>query len=585
MNLSSSKILAGLRAGWTWLAVAEPWSLRGEQQRPAPGRRMGAELTLALVMALLAVLIEWAFDAGPARTAGSGVGAGLVTLLRRRLPVPALIVACLLGTVLPGMALVQMLAGWSAGRRVVGTRRAVVAFSLAYLAGMAALAVHPGAGVPLTPSNAVILTLVYLAMVVMPGLVSRYWTQRKTLLHALQERNAQLLWERRMIAGQARLMERQRIAQDMHDSLGHQLALIAVHTGALEVDPELTGRQREAVGVLRTASVSAMHELREVVGILRDGVEAARPGPADETGRAARGTAGVAELVETARAAGNTVELRTEGEPRPLAAAADHAAYRIVQEALTNAYKHAPGAPIGVALRYEPDSLVVEILSGPPRTPAGDVVSGGQGLTGLRERARLVGGMVHAGAVDGGGFRVAGVLPYGAGESTPLAAAVDDVRWQPPAGLPGDGGPAMDWNAAGRDIMMGELDASMRRGRNSGLGLGCGVAIGALFLVVMAVGAVLWLVVDEFDAGMIDTEEYDRIKVGTAEREVRDRLPEGGTFTTEGLDRKGPPKPDGSECLVLMSSEMTDTLTTEPVFRFCFRDGKLIEKKAYHTER
>ncbi|MDJ0380770.1 histidine kinase dimerization/phosphoacceptor domain-containing protein [Streptomyces sp. G-G2] len=77
-----------------------------------------------------------------------------------------------------------------------------------------------------------------------------------------------------MVAGQARLRERQRIAQDMHDSLGHQLALISVHTGALEVDPALTERQREAVGVLRQASVSAMHELREVVGILRDGVEA-----------------------------------------------------------------------------------------------------------------------------------------------------------------------------------------------------------------------------------------------------------------------------------------------------------------------
>src|SRR5690606_37019805 len=83
-----------------------------------------------------------------------------------------------------------------------------------------------------------------------------------------------------------RIRERQRIAQDMHDSLGHQLALIAVHTGALEVDRELTDRQREAVGVLREASVAAMHELRDVVGVLRDGVEAPSgpaggPGPDD----------------------------------------------------------------------------------------------------------------------------------------------------------------------------------------------------------------------------------------------------------------------------------------------------------------
>ncbi|GAA3483444.1 histidine kinase dimerization/phosphoacceptor domain-containing protein [Streptomyces yanii] len=130
-----------------------------------------------------------------------------------------------------------------------------------------------------------------------------------------------------MIVGQARLMERQRIAQDMHDSLGHQLALISVHTGALEVDPELTVRQREAVGVLRGASVHAMHELREVVGILRDDV--AGPGRGGEDGqRAARGTAGIEELTEVARAAGSVVELRRTGERRALAAASDDAAYR-----------------------------------------------------------------------------------------------------------------------------------------------------------------------------------------------------------------------------------------------------------------
>lgn len=224
-----------------------------------------------------------------------------------------------------------------------------------------------------------------------------------------------------MVAWQARLRERQRIAQDMHDSLGHQLALIAVHTGALEVDRELSERQREVVGVLRNASVTAMHELREVVGILRDGVEAVdgtplAPGRAgDETGRAARGIAGIEGLVEAARASGTSVGLRRSGDERTLAPAADHAAYRIVQEALTNAYKHAPGAPIGVELRYEPDTFVVEVLNERPTDgPAKDVVSGGQGLDGLAERARLVGGMCHAGPADGGGFRVAGMLPYGA---------------------------------------------------------------------------------------------------------------------------------------------------------------------------
>ncbi|WP_197358249.1 sensor histidine kinase, partial [Streptomyces clavuligerus] len=545
MKLSSSKTLAGLRAGWTWLA-SPPSQRPGRNQLLEPGRGMGAELVLVLAVTILTAFLEKTLDEGTVRAAGFAVVAAVLTLLRRRFPVPVLIVSCALGGDSGGMILVEILAGWSAGLRVAGRARAALAFCGAYAAGtavMAAMAVVGRETLPFTPNTLLLSLLFFLAMVVVPGLVGRYWAQRQTLLHALQERNAKLLWERQMIAGQARLKERQRIAQDMHDSLGHQLALIAVHTGALEVDPELTGRQREAVGVLRTAAVSAMHELREVVGILRDGVEQPSPDPVDETGRAARGTAGIAALVEAACAAGNTVRLRTEGEPRPLAAAADHAAYRIVQEALTNAYKHAPGAPIDVALRYEPDSLVVETVNGPPLSAVGDVVSGGQGLTGLRERARLVGGMVHAGTVEGGGFRVAGVLPYGETEHTAVAAVPDDALWQPPQDLPGgagaggagvgghrvgggfggvgggagpDGMPVMDWSASTREMLMGELDASRRRGRVSGVGIGCMAAAGgALVLLLLIVGG-LWLAVNEVDDSSVTPELYDRIEVGTA---------------------------------------------------------------------
>ncbi|WP_443062748.1 histidine kinase [Streptomyces sp. NBC_00390] len=558
-----------IRAGWQWLAAPELWSRR----------RTAAEAMLALVLGIMSAGTEELLGGEGLKLTGLGLLAAVLSLLRRRVPAVVLAVTAALAPIVVGFMPLLMVVGWSAGHRIVRAGWALVAFSLAY-----ALCV----GTTLTdtwsrqmPMALVLFTTLYfLATTVVPGLAGRYWTQRRSLLHALQERNTQLLRERAMVAGQARLRERQRIAQDMHDSLGHQLALISVHTGALEVDPALTDRQREVVGVLRGASVSAMHELREVVGILRDGVEA--PAAVDEPGRAARGAAGIDGLVEAARAAGNTVELRRAGEARPLAAAADHAAYRIAQEALTNAFKHAPGSAIGVELRYEPDSFVIEIVNGAAPAASGDVVSGGQGLTGLRERARLVGGMVHAGPADGGGFRVAGVLPYGVVEAAPFVAAKDDFRQQSAqAALGGGGFLEMDWSAPQGAHVVGPPLPS----RGGGGTTGCGIAVAAL-LVLAAAGifAVVFLV-GSMSKGAIDPGQYESVQVGDPEDEVRARLPSGDTFTTTGLHGKGPKEPEGSRCLVLMSWEAGDSVESEPVFRFCFKDGKLIEKKSYEVRR
>ncbi|QES49197.1 two-component sensor histidine kinase [Streptomyces venezuelae] len=555
-------VRARARAGWEWLKGPEPWTRRA----------VAGDLVAAAVLVLIGFGIEELDNGSGLREAASAVTVVTLVLLRRRMPAGTLVAGSALGGVLPGAALVTILLGWSAGRRIVGAWRAVAVFALCFL-----LYVGLSVAVEWSQQRPLLLiaftTLMYLATVVTPGLASRYWSQRRTLLHALQERNDRLLRERAMVAGQARLLERQRIAQDMHDSLGHQLALISVHTGALEVDPKLTDRQREAVGVLRQASVSAMHELREVVGILRDGVEA----PLREEEQVARGVAGIEGVVAAARAAGTPVELRTVGEPRQLAPACDHAAYRIVQEALTNAYKHAPGAAISVELRYEDDSLVVEIANGPAAGPGpGEVVSGGQGLTGLRERARLVGGMVHAGAVDGGGFRVAGVLPYGAEPAggPALPGAADDFGRPvlPP------GAPPMDWAAVDRELVGG-------RSRSGGIALGCGIAFAAVVLLVIVVGAGVALMISSVTKGMIDRSEYDAIAVGTAEQEVRDRLPSGDSVFVEGLEKGGPPRPAGASCLVLMSTETGDSLEDEPVFRFCFKDGRLVEKQAYEIRR
>ncbi|MEU9861729.1 histidine kinase [Streptomyces sp. NPDC047971] len=553
-------------------------------------RRTAGEVVLAVVMALLAAGTEELAGEEGWRLAAVGLGAAVLSLLRRRLPSTTLILTGGLAPLLPGFLVLLILVGWSSGRYIAGAGRALIAFTVAYVLNITTSLLDIW-DLHRTLTVVFMSTLYYLGTTLAPGLANRYWTQRRSLLHALQERNAQLLRERAMVASSARLRERQRIAQDMHDSLGHQLALISVHTGALEVDRELTDRQREAVGVLRNASVTAMHELREVVGILSDGVEAPVESPSapvratDESGRAARGTAGIEGLVEAARAAGNAVELRRLGEYQPLPPAADHAAYRIVQEALTNAYKYAPGAPIDVEVRYEPDSFVVEIGNGPVADPPRDVVSGGQGLTGLYERARLVGGMVHAGPADGGGFRVAGVLPYGVVEAAPLVDVADDFRQQSTRPLVGDLGP-VTIGPADRTFTERELAMAMRGGRSTGRGVavGCGIAFAALVLLLVAGGFGIYFLVGAMEKGMIDPGEYDAVEVGAAEKEVRDKLPSGDTIATAGLHGKGPAEPEGSTCLVLMSSEVVDS-PAEPVFRFCFKDGKLIEKKSYEVKR
>ncbi|WP_405844982.1 histidine kinase [Streptomyces platensis] len=575
-----------------------------------PPKRIVLESLLSVVLATLVAGTEAVGDEGAVQIVAVALAVGLVSPLRRVLPATVLLVAIAASFPFSGFALLVPVASWSAGRRIDGVGRATGIFALAYVLdfGLALSRELPR----VSPAFLVIGAMATLVGTIVPGLAGRYWSQRRTLLDTLREYNAQLLRERAMIAGQARMRERQRIAQDMHDSLGHQLALISVHTGALEVDRELTGRQREAVGVLREASVGAMHELREVVGLLRDGTHApgdralpsvvagGMPTPAleamgEEDAKApSRGVAGIERLVEVSRSAGTAVELRRSGEVRPLAPTADHAAYRIAQEGLTNAHKHAPGAPITIELRYEPDSLVVEVANGPVPEPTDDgrsVVSGGQGLTGLRERARLVGGMVHVGSTADGGFRLAGVLPYtaperGATSSSPgdgTATFVDptgDFRQQIAASPPGEADPVIDWNGSPKEL----AKAMSTQKRSSGIAIGCGVA--ALLALLLVAGLLVGgaFLMTEVDKAMIEPKEYKAVKVGQSETTVRKQLPEGSSVLTEGLDKGAPPVPEGAKCLSLNSSELGSSWEKEPVFRFCFKDGKLIEKKSFEVK-
>ncbi|MFJ8430761.1 sensor histidine kinase [Kitasatospora sp. NPDC094019] len=579
--------------------IARAWSKAVRTALPGPWRPglVVRELVGALLIAGLAAPIEVLSRTGLALP--TALASAVLFLLRRGLPATALVLTAVASGLGGGTLPLLVCVGWSAGARI----RRVGVLAGSFAAGWALMTVF---GLLKDAGQIPVKLIVgfslggYLLLAVLPALWGRYRAQRRALTDALRERNEQLLREHAMIAHQARLRERHRIAQDMHDSLGHQLALISVHTGALEVDRTLTDRQREAVGVLRLAAVAAMRELREVVGVLHDESTALPPGPGSPSvagagvGAGAAGAGGVGTggvdgiegLVDSSRAAGTPVSLVRDGERRPLAASAGHAAYRVVQEALTNAHKHAPGAPITVALRYEPDALVVEVVNPAAPEPVGvraggaapAVVSGGQGLTGLRERARLVGGMVHAGPTPGAGFRLAAVLPYQGADG----AGAQGVDAGPAAG-PGIGASYPEPDAWPGGMPGAAAGPPKRRSP----AIGC--AVGGVAVLAAVLGLLVWGVagfVRGAEDSTVKRSVYESAVPGTPEAEVRKQLPRGSDFFLRNLEGTGPTPPDGADCVRYLFDDNGGTAWGEDaVVRFCFKDGVLVEKQQYQVKQ
>ncbi|MFG2003709.1 sensor histidine kinase [Spirillospora sp. NPDC048911] len=232
---------------------------------------------------------------------------------------------------------------------------------------------------------------------------------RRALLESLRERARRAEAEQGRRVAEARMLERTRIAREMHDVLAHRLSLLATYAGALEYRPDAPPEQlARAAGVIRTGAHQALDELRDVIILLRDDEEDAgsRPQPV---------LADIPRLVEESRDAGTRVDLRDEvAEPSTLPAAAGRTAYRVVQEALTNARKHAADRPVHLTLTGRPgDRLVIDVRNPLPADPgAGPAVPGsGTGLVGLTERVRLAGGRLDHEAA-GGEFRLRAWLPW-----------------------------------------------------------------------------------------------------------------------------------------------------------------------------
>jgi signal transduction histidine kinase len=221
-----------------------------------------------------------------------------------------------------------------------------------------------------------------------------------------RERRAQLAErERDVAAREAVVEERARIARELHDAIAHNVSMMVVQAGAERrtLDPE-RGQTRDVLATIEQIGRGALTEMRRLVGMLRgDGADPLAPQP---------GLDDLPLLVTQVREAGLPVELRVEGEPRELPVGLQLSAYRIVQEALTNALKHAGEARASVRVAYGPDSLELEIVddgAGGPARATG--IDGGHGLAGMRERVALYGGRLDAGRGPAGGFAIRVLLP------------------------------------------------------------------------------------------------------------------------------------------------------------------------------
>ncbi|MCZ4125202.1 sensor histidine kinase [Streptomyces sp. H39-S7] len=426
----------------------------GGRVRPGPWwwprrRSLVLDATLAAVSALECFVegVSFAEKTGiePGIGAIFGLLVGASLLLRRRWPIAVVLLAIAvtpaqLGFLL-GIVGLYTLAASEVPRRITAT-----------------LAVMTGAGTMIvafiqmreslrqdsdTPMVVIVITSVLMALglTAPPVLLGLYVRARRRLVESLRERADGLERELTLLAEKAteraeraRSDERTRIAREMHDVVAHRVSLMVVHAAALKAvalkDPEKASASAELLGDMGR---QALNELRQMLGVLRTAQVVGPAGTGNtlaftELGaaRAAGRSSGEREdgsldgacldrleaLVAESRAAGMRVELTVEGEARSCEDQVERTAYRVVQEALTNVHKHAPGAVTEVRLAYRDAEVAVRVQNGPSDgSPAAALPSGGHGLVGMKERVTALGGGFVAGHTEAGGFRVSAMIP------------------------------------------------------------------------------------------------------------------------------------------------------------------------------
>jgi signal transduction histidine kinase len=244
----------------------------------------------------------------------------------------------------------------------------------------------------------VVLTIALLAATVAMGVAAR---SRRELIESLRERAGRAEEEARLRTDRLRALERERIAREMHDALAHRISMVSLHAGALQIRPDLTPEEvAKAAATIRDSAHHALEDLREILGVLRAGPgDALRPQP---------GLQHLEELVTEARnVAGIRVTTTDRLDGRPVSPSLGRTVYRLVQEGLTNAGKHAPGSPVSVLLERTPDGELHVRVSNPlsplPQSPtATDRTHPGRVESGRVESGRVESGRVESGRVEPG---------------------------------------------------------------------------------------------------------------------------------------------------------------------------------------
>jgi signal transduction histidine kinase len=392
-------------------------------------RHPHADIALATVVYAVVLLTTAAAPAGRLDPASVGVGALAcgVLVVRRRWPFGVFLASALAaeaflamhqghqGVMVLAAPLVALYTVAEAGSR----RHALI---------IGALAVLALAGVHMLVKPSSWLGAENLALAAFGGLAVAAGDaarSRREYLAEVEARARRAEADRDIEAARRVTDERLRIARELHDVIGHQLAIINVQAGAAtHVLHSQPAQAHQALGHIRAASKTALDELRDTIGLLRQPDEQATP--TEPT----TGLAGLALLLASFRRSGLTIAERVDGAVRPVPVTVDLAAYRVIQESLTNVCKHAGPSTVDLTLDYRPEALLVVVDNAAGRyrpagdrpagdRPAGDRSAGdrpasggnGHGITGMRERVASLAGTLHAGPRPDGGYRVTAALP------------------------------------------------------------------------------------------------------------------------------------------------------------------------------